>query len=186
MQGHSPKLELGVAHVETPLGVIALAFDQTDTLYAASFESLWNAEPVLSRLYGVSVVLETAPVSSTLSGAFGRYFEGDCDALECLAIASGGTAFQRLVWTALKSIRAGTVASYGALAHAIGRPKAMRAVGLANGANPLALVVPCHRIIGADQTLIGYGGGLERKRWLLEHEGVVLKSVDSVQSQFLF
>ncbi|MGH8254728.1 MAG: methylated-DNA--[protein]-cysteine S-methyltransferase, partial [Steroidobacteraceae bacterium] len=82
-----------------------------------------------------------------------------------------GTDFQRRVWAALRRIRPGSVLSYGALAAELGRPTAARAVGLANGSNPIAIVVPCHRVIGADASLTGYGGGLARKRWLLAHEG---------------
>jgi methylated-DNA-[protein]-cysteine S-methyltransferase len=77
----------------------------------------------------------------------------------------------------LRTIPAGTTMSYGALAGRLKRPSAMRAVGLANGSNPIAVVVPCHRVIGADGSLTGYGGGLERKRWLLEHEGVDLRKL---------
>ena len=85
--------------------------------------------------------------------------------------APRGTAFQLAVWAALRAIPAGSTLSYGALAARLGRPAAVRAVGAANGANPIALFVPCHRVIAADGTLWGYGGGLERKRWLLAHEG---------------
>jgi len=76
------------------------------------------------------------------------------------------------VWQALLQVPHGRTASYGAIAAAIGNPRACRAVGLANGRNPIAIVVPCHRIIGRNGQLTGYGGGLERKRWLLQHEGV--------------
>jgi methylated-DNA-[protein]-cysteine S-methyltransferase len=85
-----------------------------------------------------------------------------------------GTPFQRSVWSALRRIPAGTTTSYGALAEHIERPTAVRAVGHANGANPISVVVPCHRVIGADGSLTGYGGGLDRKRWLLAHEGVAV------------
>jgi methylated-DNA-[protein]-cysteine S-methyltransferase len=90
-------------------------------------------------------------------------------------VATGGTPFQRLVWAALREIAAGRTLSYAALAGRIGRPTAIRAVGLANGANPVGVVVPCHRVVGSDSTLTGYGGGLARKRWLLEHEGADLR-----------
>ena len=96
------------------------------------------------------------------------------DALDTLPVDAGGTPFQREVWTALRAIPAGTTWSYKRLADRIARPAAVRAVGLANGANPLGIVVPCHRVIGADGSLTGYGGGLARKRWLLEHEGALL------------
>jgi len=104
------------------------------------------------------------------------YFEGDIDAISCCRTATNGTDFQRSVWQALRQIPPGHTVSYGALAVRIGRPTAMRAVGLANGANPIAIVVPCHRVIGADASLTGYGGGLDRKRWLLAHEGRYLAS----------
>ena len=103
------------------------------------------------------------------------YFAGDLDALDRVSVEMDGTPFQRRVWTALRTIRAGRTASYSDIARTIGLPSSVRAVGAANGANPIAVVVPCHRIIGASGSLTGYGGGLERKRWLLEHEGVLLK-----------
>jgi methylated-DNA-[protein]-cysteine S-methyltransferase len=92
--------------------------------------------------------------------------------LDLIRCATGGTPFQRAVWAALRDIPVGTTITYGGLARRIGRPAAVRAVGLANGANPIGLVVPCHRVIGADGSLTGYAGGIERKRWLLRHEGV--------------
>lgn len=98
------------------------------------------------------------------------YFAGELKALDAIEVRTGGTAFQRSVWTALRSIPVGETRSYGQLASAIGSPSAVRAVGLANGANPVGLIVPCHRVIGANGALTGYAGGLERKRWLLAHE----------------
>lgn len=97
------------------------------------------------------------------------YFAGMRTAFD-LPLAPVGTAFQQGVWQALCTIPHGRTASYGDIARAIGNPKAVRAVGLANGRNPLSIVVPCHRVIGRDGSLTGYGGGLERKRWLLAHE----------------
>ena len=107
---------------------------------------------------------------STAARALLAYFEGDLNAVDELPTETNGTAFQRAVWTALRKIPAGRTVSYGALAAQIGNHKAVRAVGLANGANPIAIVVPCHRVIGANASLTGYGGGLHRKRWLLAHE----------------
>jgi len=98
------------------------------------------------------------------------YFDGDMTALDRIPVRAGGTEFQRSVWKALRLIPPGTTTSYGRLAAAIGKARASRAVGLANGSNPVALVVPCHRVIGADASLTGYGGGLDRKRWLIDHE----------------
>jgi methylated-DNA-[protein]-cysteine S-methyltransferase len=102
--------------------------------------------------------------------ALEAYFEGDINAVANAPTATNGTDFQRMVWDELRRIPVGQTVSYGGLAAAIGRPKAVRAVGLANGANPIAIFVPCHRVIGADHSLTGYGGGLNRKRWLLQHE----------------
>ena len=102
------------------------------------------------------------------------YFAGDRRALDTLPAEGEGTPFQRSVWAALRQIPCGTTTSYGQLAAKLGKPGASRAVGLANGQNPIAVVVPCHRVIGADGSLTGYGGGLHRKRWLLLHEGALL------------
>ena len=103
--------------------------------------------------------------------AFERYFGGDIRALDSLAVDPGGTPFQAKVWMALREIEAGKTWSYEALAQRVGSPAAMRAVGAANGANPIPLVLPCHRVIGKNGKLVGYGGGMERKVWLLRHEG---------------
>jgi methylated-DNA-[protein]-cysteine S-methyltransferase len=105
-------------------------------------------------------------------GVLKRYFDGDLDSLDEIAVDLHGTPFQRSVWTALRSVKAGTTLSYSQLAERVGAPSAVRAVGAANGANPVAVILPCHRIIGSNGSLTGYGGGLERKRWLLDHEGV--------------
>jgi methylated-DNA-[protein]-cysteine S-methyltransferase len=106
--------------------------------------------------------------------ALRRYFSGDLSALDALRVDPGGTPFQRRVWSALREIPAGQTRAYSYIARAIGAPDAVRAVGAANGANPVAIVIPCHRVIGADGSLVGYGGGLDRKRWLLAHEGARL------------
>ena len=102
--------------------------------------------------------------------AAGGYADALLDEIE---VEMHGTAFQHRVWDALRTVRAGTTASYSGLAVTIGAPAAVRAVGAANGANPVAVIVPCHRVIGANGSLTGYGGGLDRKRWLLQHEGIV-------------
>ena len=104
--------------------------------------------------------------------ALQRYFEGEYASIDAVAVELNGTPFQRKVWGALRAIPPGTTMSYADLARHIGEPRAVRAVGAANGANPVAVIVPCHRVIGADGSLTGYGGGIERKQWLLAHEGV--------------
>ena len=101
-----------------------------------------------------------------------RYFEGNLGALDTVAVELNGTAFQKNVWQALRRIPHGTTISYAELARRVGTVSAVRAVGSANGANPVAIIVPCHRVIGSDGSLTGYGGGLERKQWLLAHEGL--------------
>ena len=112
-----------------------------------------------------------------ISSRIRAYLAGGLDALDDLAVDAGGTGFQRRVWSALRKIPMGTTVSYGGLAERLGKPTASRAVGLANSLNPVAIVVPCHRVIGADGRLTGYAGGLERKRWLLEHEGIDLSEL---------
>ena len=101
----------------------------------------------------------------------GEYFAGRRREFN-LPLGMNGTTFQRRVWNTLLEIPYGATWSYGELAKRIENPKASRAVGLANGSNPISIVVPCHRVIGADGSLTGYGGGVERKRWLLAHEGL--------------
>ena len=101
------------------------------------------------------------------------YFDGDLNALDPIEVHPAGTPFQQVVWKALRTIPAGRTDTYGRLAERIGRPSASRAVGLANGQNPISLVIPCHRVIGTNGKLTGYGGGLDRKQWLLEHEGAI-------------
>jgi len=105
-----------------------------------------------------------------LTDAINRYFQGDLTAIDNLPTKTNGTPFQCEVWRALRSIPCGTTVSYMKLAKQIGRPAAVRAVGSTNGSNPVGIVVPCHRVIGSDGSLTGYGGGMERKLWLLNHE----------------
>jgi methylated-DNA-[protein]-cysteine S-methyltransferase len=110
-----------------------------------------------------------APVLREAEEQLGAYFDGELTEFD-LPLAPHGTAFQLRVWDALTRIPYGTTTSYGAVAEAIGRPDAVRAVGACNGQNPIAVIVPCHRVIGSDGSLVGYGGGLDRKRRLLELE----------------
>ena len=171
----------------SPLGDILLVFEG-ETLRALDF---WDYEPRMQRLlrlhYG-PVALTEAPAPAAIRAPLTAFFAGDWAALDAIAVETNGTAFQRLVWAAVRRIRPGTTQSYGAVAAAIGRPGASRAVGLANGANPVAIVVPCHRVIGASAALTGYGGGLPRKAWLLAHEQAaiprqsVLPSLDATSA----
>ena len=164
--------ELFIDRVASPLGVMLLVCDRAGHLRALDFHDHEARMQRLLRLhYGqgrYSVVAGRAP--GTVSAALAAFFAGELAALDSVAVRTGGTDFQRLVWAALRRIPSGSTLTYAQLATVIGRPGACRAVGLANGANPVGIVVPCHRVIGTDGTLTGYGGGLERKRWLLAHE----------------
>jgi len=144
-----------------------------DTLRALDFTDFEpRMRTLLQRHYG-TVTLTGGTVPEMIAAALDAYFAGDLTALDAVPVATGGTDFQRAVWAALRAIPAGTTTGYGALAAALGKPGAARAVGLANGSNPIGIVVPCHRVIGADGTLTGYAGGVERKEWLLKHEGAM-------------
>jgi len=157
---------------ETPTGPMLLVTDEQGLVHALDWEDhRERTERLLGRYYrGVTLALRESPKESVAKRALFAYFAGQLDAIDELPVATSGTAFQNQVWTALRRIPTGKTVSYGALAQAIGRPAAVRAVGLANGSNPIAIIVPCHRVVGANASLTGYGGGLERKRWLLDHE----------------
>jgi methylated-DNA-[protein]-cysteine S-methyltransferase len=158
-------------HIDTPIGRLALVTDGDGRLRAAGFtEGHSRMETQLRSYAGEQWVLTPASNPGGLSSALRAYFGGDLAAIDGLPIAMSGTAFQSRVWRALREIPCGETRSYGQLAREIGHPSAVRAVGLANGSNPIGVVVPCHRVIGADGSLTGYGGGIERKRWLLAHE----------------
>jgi len=158
--------------VSSPLGTILLVCDDEDRLRALNFEEFEErTRNVLRRHYGEDgYTLTAGRAASGVRDALDAFFAGELDAIGSIPVRTGGTEFQLRVWAALRRIPAGATTSYGELAHSIGSPGASRAVGLANGANPVGVVVPCHRVIGANGTLTGYGGGLERKRWLLAHE----------------
>ena len=162
---------LTLDRVATPVGEVLLVTDGEGAVRALDFA---DYEARMMRLLGrhspgFALVGGRAPDS--VRHAVEAYFAGDIRALDGVSVKTGGTPFQRTVWAALRAIPAGETRSYGQLAAAIGSPRAVRAAGLANGQNPVAVIVPCHRVIGADGTLTGYAGGLERKRWLLSHEG---------------
>jgi methylated-DNA-[protein]-cysteine S-methyltransferase len=167
----TPPDTITLESLATPFGPILVAVDAQDRLCAVEF---WNDEAemraLLRRHYGAARAA-FGKIAAPIRQAFERYFAGDAQALKVVRWTTGGTEFQRKVWKALTTIPVGETWSYAQLATAIGKPKAVRAVGLANGANPVPIVIPCHRVIGANGSLTGFGGGLERKRWLLRHEG---------------
>jgi methylated-DNA-[protein]-cysteine S-methyltransferase len=165
-------MELILERFSTPTGRMLVVTDNDQRLRAADWEDHEERMRLLLRRQyrGVDIRLQESRYGSCAKRGLDAYFEGEIDAINELSTATGGTDFQQQVWAALRQIPSGTTVSYGALAIKLGRPAATRAVGLANGANPIAIVNPCHRVIGANASLTGYGGGLERKRWLLLHE----------------
>jgi methylated-DNA-[protein]-cysteine S-methyltransferase len=169
-------LTLLVDRIKTPIGELAIVADEGGCLRAVEWADHEDRMHHSLRLhYGKDgYALKSARNPAGLSVALRAYFDGDLGAIDGLKVAPGGTDFQKTVWKALRGIPSGETISYAALAERVGRPNAVRAVGMINGRNPISIVVPCHRVIGRDGTLTGYGGGLHRKQWLLRHEGVSL------------
>jgi methylated-DNA-[protein]-cysteine S-methyltransferase len=174
MAGRSarPSESFGLDRLTTPIGIALLVTDAEGALRALDWEDYEHRMRELLRLHYGAVDLREQAAPAAMKGALSDYFEGDLAQLSSIAWRIAGTSFQQKVWTALAQIPVGTTLSYGALAAKIDMPKAVRAVGHANGSNPISVVLPCHRLIGANGSLVKYGGGLERKRWLLAHEGL--------------
>ncbi len=166
-------MNLLMDRMESPIGELLIVSDGAN-LCVVEFENGEDRlETYLHKRYG-DFTLKQADDPQGFSNRIRAYFAGNIHTLDNIPVATSGTEFQRRVWMALRDIPGGSTTSYGDLAKKIGKPGASRAVGLANGMNPIPIVLPCHRVIGADASLTGYGGGLDRKRWLLEHEGVQL------------
>jgi methylated-DNA-[protein]-cysteine S-methyltransferase len=163
-----------VEQFATPIGAMMLVTDEAEHVRALDWEDRAASMHRLLRLHYGDVQLEPRNGASVACRAVEAYYEGTLAAIDALPVKTGGTPFQREVWSALRTVPTGETTTYGRLAARLGRPRAMRAVGMANGANPISVIVPCHRVIGADSTLTGYGGGIERKRWLLRHEDATL------------
>lgn len=166
-------LALTLDRIPSPIGSMLVVTDSRGQLRALDWEDYEARLLRLLRLQYPGRALELAAGATPLGirSKLEAYFAGELGGLTTLPLETGGTPFQREVWAALRAIPAGQTLSYGALATRLGRTGAARAVGLANGSNPIGIVVPCHRVIGANASLTGYGGGLHRKQWLLEHEG---------------
>jgi methylated-DNA-[protein]-cysteine S-methyltransferase len=169
---NAPPETLILDRLATPVGTALLVTDEDGVLRAFNWT---DYEPAMlawiGRHYPKAELVEGRSPASVRE-PFEAYFRGDVQALEAVPWKASGTPFQLKVWEALCTIPVGETLSYAGLAARIGRPTAVRAVGHANGANPVAVIVPCHRVIGTDGSLTGYGGGLPRKRWLLDLEGV--------------
>jgi methylated-DNA-[protein]-cysteine S-methyltransferase len=164
---------LQVTEIASPAGAIVFG-RRGEAVCALCFKDYW---PVLlrqlERRFGALDIRPDADGGKP-GRALRRYLAGDLAALEDVSVDTAGTPFQESVWARLRKIPAGRTISYAELAKAVGRPSAVRAVAGANARNPVSIVVPCHRVIGADGRLAGYGGGVARKRWLLAHEGAIL------------
>ncbi|TMC98261.1 MAG: methylated-DNA--[protein]-cysteine S-methyltransferase [Chloroflexi bacterium] len=165
--------ELQLDHIDSPIGTILIVVDgeQLCSLDFADYEQ--RMMTLLLRRYGPIRLAQTIDPCG-FSSCIRDYFAGDYRCLDAIPVSTGGTAFQQQVWSTLRTIPPGTTINYGEIAAKLGKPAAYRAVGGANALNPIPIVLPCHRVIGADTSLTGYGGGIERKRWLLQHEGYVV------------
>lgn len=170
---------LFIERMSTPLGILVLMTDEDDRVRALDWSDYEPRMNKLLRLHhgGEETLVQDRARPSTARLALEAYFDGALDAIDPITTSTHGTPFQERVWAALRHIPVGQTLSYSQLADAIGQPRAVRAVGLANGANPVGIIVPCHRVIGANGSLTGYGGGLERKRWLLAHEGAITRAL---------
>lgn len=163
-----------LSRLDSPLGPLLAVTDAAGTLHALDFSDFEGRLRTLFARHHKGEALAEGAAPPALAAALAAYFGGNIAALDALPVARLGSPFQQMVWAALRTIPAGQTWHYGQLAAAIGQPTASRAVGLANGANPIGIVVPCHRVIGASGALTGYAGGVERKAWLLRHEGALL------------
>lgn len=171
---HDPPMTLTLDRIPSPVGEVLVVVDVDGAVRALDFHDFEERMRRLLRRHYGEVALTPGRAPEAVREAVRAYFSGDLSAFDGVEVRTGGTDFQRSVWKALRDIPAGETRSYGQLAAVIGVPKAVRAVGLANGANPVGVIVPCHRVIGSSGKLTGYAGGLERKRWLLAHEGGAL------------
>jgi methylated-DNA-[protein]-cysteine S-methyltransferase len=168
----SEAVELWTDTIHSEIGPIVMVMDSVGLCALEFGGGEERMKTALSRRFG-SFVLHRGDELG-VGARIEDYLAGDLHALDEIKVNPGGTAFQQTVWNALREIPAGTTQTYAQLAASIGRPSAPRAVGLANGQNPVSIVIPCHRLIGSNGALTGYAGGLERKRWLLRHEGARL------------
>jgi methylated-DNA-[protein]-cysteine S-methyltransferase len=164
-------MKLQIDRITSPLGTIMVVTDDVSlcALDFAGYEARMMG--LLQQRYS-SVELVDSIDPQGFSSKVRAYLAGDYGSLDDIPVNAGGTDFQQLVWQGLRRIPVGTTLSYGELATKLGKPTAARAVGMANSLNPVAIVVPCHRVIGAKAKLTGYAGGLDRKQWLLAHEGI--------------
>ncbi len=171
--GAGTAIELRTDTIESEIGPIVVVTNAR-ALCALDFgDCEERMKELLTRRFE-EIVLRHEANPLGVSEKVKAYLAGELHSLDGIAVDPGGTEFQQTVWSALRGIPVGTTRTYGQLAASIGRPAASRAVGLANSLNPVAIVIPCHRVIGSSASLTGYAGGFPRKQWLLRHEGVLL------------
>ncbi len=162
-------MPLHVATLQTPIGPLEVV-TKGGILCGITFEGHGaSTRAWMEKRFG-EIAIEQDDSLGEVTDRIAAYFAGDVRAIDSLPVDTGGTDFQRLVWETLRTIKPGTTASYGEVAKMISREKAARSVGMAAGRNPIPVVIPCHRVVASDGTLGGFGGGLERKKWLLSHE----------------
>ena len=170
-------MKLEMDSVQSPIGQVILVARASELVFVDFEGNGRRMQRLLEARFGAYHLEKT--LLPDFKSKLEAYFSGDLQAVNNLNLSTGGTEFQARVWRALREIPSGQTMTYGALAAKLDKPGASRAVGMINGLNPISIVLPCHRVIGANGTLTGYAGGLERKQWLLEHEGVKLKGSSS-------
>ncbi len=163
-------MRLLIDRLPSPVGQNFIVWDEQENVRALDFEEYETRMQILLHRHYGRVDLIPGRTPKNISDKIDAYFDGNLLSINTIPVETGGTRFQRDAWLALRNIPAGTTRSYGQQAATIGSPKAARAVGAANGANPVVIIVPCHRVIGSTGKLTGFGGGLKRKQWLLAHE----------------
>jgi methylated-DNA-[protein]-cysteine S-methyltransferase len=167
-------MKLLIDRIPSPMGMMLLISDGISLCALDFADCEVRMLRLLHKRYSSFELVETIDPLG-LSTKIHAYLSGDFSSLDRIPVNGGGTEFQQQVWQMLQTIPLGTTISYGELATKIGKPTAARAVGMANSLNPVAIVVPCHRVIGAKAKLTGYAGGIDRKQWLLQHEGAELR-----------
>jgi methylated-DNA-[protein]-cysteine S-methyltransferase len=162
-------MKLALEKLPSPIGTVLLV-SNGDAILALDYAGYEDRMMGFLNRRFADLKLAAPDRPSRFAEAVQAYFDGDLTGIDTLPIDPGGTPFQQTMWAELRKVPAGTTTTYGALAARLGKASASRAVGMANGRNPIAIILPCHRVIGADGSLTGYAGGLERKRWLLVFE----------------
>ena len=157
-----------VSHFKSPIGVLQLGFNSNNELTVAQFKEEEQASHTSNGIGIEEIQIAIKQLT--------EYFGGQRTQFE-LKLAPEGTKFQKKVWEQLKQIPYGKTISYQKMANSLGDPKVIRAAASANGKNPIAIIIPCHRVIGSDGKLVGYAGGIHRKKWLLDHESPVNQGV---------